>query len=231
MPIYNGSTQITNIQVPAYTISFWRVATSSEITAAINSGYVKSEKKGESPYAYIYYTIINTNNWRIRQQGNVGVEPVLETKVTETKTEATEVFEKNGSTTTVCYCKRTFTITKNMYPIGDTIHYRTYVQISISKALPMDVRFEFYFQQQMPVFQALPMLPVDLRAGQTFVEKDAVMAGFGANIPPSWSAAVWITGFWDSNAGASAPNSYYYGTVQISNFSSEHAGSHSVTLY
>lgn len=186
MPIYNGSTQITNIQVPAYTVSFWREATSSEITAAINSGYVKSETKGESPYSYTYYTIINTSNWRIKQQGSIGIEPVLETKITETKTEATEVFEKNGSTTTVCYCKRTFTIEEGFaYVIAGFLRYQ---RVYLDKGLPFDTTL--YFSQGSGIGTSfIPDVIAHeevLKAGETYKEYSL----FSVNVP--WVGSVEI---------------------------------------
>lgn len=184
MPAYNGSTQIPNIQVPAYTVSFWREATSSEIAAAINSGYVKSETIGESPYNYTYYTIINTSNWRIKQQGSIGVEPVLETKITETKTEATEVFEKNGSTTTVCYCKRTFTIEEGFYYV--ITGFMRYQRVYLDKGLPFDTTL--YFSQGSGIASGPIPDVIDhkevLKAGETY--KEYIL--FSVNVP--WVGSV-----------------------------------------
>lgn len=230
MPIYNGSTQITNIQVPAYTVYYWSEMSSSEITSAVNSKAITTYTDGTSPYTYTAYKIADTNNYRLITQASYGKEPVIEKKRSTTKTEAFTMLEKNGNTTTVIYCKRSFTIRKSMYILPDLLHYRTFVQITVDEALPMDIRFEFYFQQNAPAQVALPMLPVELKAGQTFAEKDADMVGFGFGVPPAWSASVWISnGIWDNLT--LRENSNYYGNVQISNFSAEHSEKHITTLY
>ena len=170
MPIYNGSTKITNIQIPPYAIYYWREATSSEITDAISKGYIKREERGSSPYTYYYYTIVNTSNWRIKLQGSAGVNAILETKITETKTEATEVFEKKGSTTTVCYCKRTFTVEEGFaYVVAG---FSRYQRVYLDKALPFDTTL--YFSQSSWIATSLIPDVIDhkevLKAGETYKE-------------------------------------------------------------
>lgn len=221
MPAYNGTTEITNVQVPAYTVTYWSTATSAEIQTAIMNGQIYEYVAGTAPYQFTAYQIRDTNNYRLVQQASFDNAPVIEKLRHELRTEAYTIFAVEGGARKVVYCKRKFTIRKWM-TLKEWFSgtYDCNVSISVDRELPMDTKFTFYFRKNLPPFSSI-IENRTISNGQTYCEASTTYIGNGVGIPPAWSCYVHLIG------GYYAGNSH----ILISDASGDHASGNTITLY